>query len=280
MKKVRLLAIANTISFLIHVLLSYLTQFKLVNARDVKEISDAHPTLFTPAPVTFAIWGVIYISLAAFCIYHLVMAFRHDKFHQANSDLQDIGGWFILNNLVTAGWLIVWTNNDILASLILIIIQLISLMAIHVLLNIYDTQRAITSKVFTQFPLSIYLAWITIATIANTSVYLVSVNWNGFNWGLTEIQWSIIIISVAVIISLLVVLMRKNAWYGLVIMWALYGIVLKRKSVNAAEYNDMIDFCYIGMGIITIACLFRLIRNNMNRSTRRNTFPEAHQPIK
>lgn len=282
MKNIRILAVANFICFCIHVALSYVTQLKIINTRDVGEVSDAYPSLFTPAPITFAIWGVIYISLAAFCIYHLVMAFRYDKSHPANADLQHIGGWFMLNNLVTAGWLVVWTNNDILVALILIVIQLITLIAMHVLLNIHDTRRNLASKAFTQFPLSIYFGWITIATIANSSVYLVSINWKGFNWGLTEIQWTIIMISIAIIISLMVILLRRNVWYGLVVIWALYGIIIQRKKDDAVFYDNMIDFCWAGMGIIAVACFFRFIKNNAGKSkssaTKSSTLPLAGQP--
>ena len=110
MKKIRLLAVLNAIVFLVHVLISYSTQFKLINNKDVGEVSSNYSSLFTPAPVTFAIWGVIYLSLLCFCIYHLFAAWNRTGADPANRDLEKIGPWFIINNLATAAWLIAWVN--------------------------------------------------------------------------------------------------------------------------------------------------------------------------
>ena len=279
MKNIRTLAILNFISFLIHVTLSWLTQFKLINEQDVGEISGKYPSLFTPAPFTFGIWGIIYLSLAAFCIYHLVMAFRKGPQYPANSEINDIGGWFILNNLVTAGWLFAFTRNYILLSVVLIAIQLISLIAIHLILHIYNTQRTAGSKVFTQFPLSIYFGWITIATIANISAYLVSIGWNGFGWNLTAAQWTILLIVVAILISLLVILTRRNVFYGLVIIWAFYGIIVARKSESASLNADIINACWLGIGVVAAACLFRLVRNLLHKTTPAR-YPVADHSLK
>ncbi|MET0300825.1 MAG: hypothetical protein ABW036_13725, partial [Flavitalea sp.] len=131
MKKHRLLAVSNALILLVHVFISYSTQFKLINNKDVGEVSKIYSSLFTPAPVTFAIWGVIYLSLLAFCIYHLVHAWRQSVSFEANKDLLQIGGWFIFNNLATISWLIAWTNERILLSVILIFAQLISLIIIN-----------------------------------------------------------------------------------------------------------------------------------------------------
>src|SRR5918993_2168813 len=107
MKKLRSLALLNAIVFFVHVFISYSTQFKLINQKDVGEVSNNYSSLFTPAPVTFAIWGLIYLSLSAFVIYHIVNAWKKPETHPANLDLVRIGPWFIINNIATAAWLIV-----------------------------------------------------------------------------------------------------------------------------------------------------------------------------
>src|SRR5262245_35846628 len=106
MKKVQMLAVWNFIALIIHIGVSYLVQLKLINSQTVGDISNQYASLFTPSGDTFAIWGVIYLLLTGFCIYHLYMAWRHRDIHTANIDTQHIGGWFIINNLATAAWLI------------------------------------------------------------------------------------------------------------------------------------------------------------------------------
>lgn len=256
MKKLRLLAILNLVFLLIHIFISYSTQFKLLNNKDVGEVSSDYPSLFTPAGITFAIWGLIYLALFAFAIYHIIQTYRKPADHSANVDLVKIGPWFIINSVATSSWLIVWTNEWLLFSVTLIFIQLISLIIINLRLNIYAGSRELQSKLFTQFPISIYFAWITIATIANTSSYLAAL---GFSAGLDAITWTVIMISIAVLITVMVVLLRKNIFYGLVVIWALYGIVLKR--TEAGNEQAIINTAWAGLVATSVVCIVQLIRN-------------------
>jgi len=281
MKKLRTLAICNLLIFLVHVALSYATNYKLLNSVDVGEVSDKYNSLFTPVGRTFAIWGVIYIALLGFCIYHLVSAYRQSMLHQSNIDLSRIGVWFILNNLFTIAWLLLWTNQQIDASLLMIALQLITLIIINLRLRIHDPQGNIGSKVFTQFPLSIYFGWITIASIANTAIYLVAIDWNGFDTGYSAITWTRLMIAVAVLIAVLVVLTRKNVFFGLVVIWALYGIVLKRKEINAEFFSDIILTAWTGMAVVAIVCLIQLVRNlSISKKTHHPDFPLAGHAAK
>lgn len=278
MNKVKALSILNLLALSIHIFLSYATQFKLVNVTDVGEISNQYASLFTPAGFTFAIWGLIYLLLISFCIYHIIQAFVKTESHQANRDTVKTGTWFIINNLGAAGWLLVWTNNQISISALLILLQLVSLIVIHLRLGIHDVKEKTASKIFTQLPLSIYLGWITIATIANISIYLFSVQWDGFGLGYSAITWTRIIIAVAVVITMLVVLLRNNVAYGLVVIWALYGIISKLQQTDAASYAVLIQTAWIASGIVAVVCLIQFVKNISTRKYR-HRFPEA-VPVK
>lgn len=260
MQKIRLLTVLNFAAFIIHVGLSYLSNNPgVLSDKNVGEISDQYLTVFTPAGITFAIWGVIYISLFAFCTYHLVKAFRNGSEHRANQDILAIGWLFIINNTATALWLVVWVNTQLLFSVILILIQLITLILISIRLNLFDIHRSATHKTFTQFPLSIYFAWICIATIANISTYLVSVNWSGL--GISDAFWAIIMIGAATLISLFVILIRRNSYFGLVVLWAFYGIVLKRREIDAGLYQDVILAAWAAFAIIALAEAIQIVKN-------------------
>lgn len=256
--KTRLLAILNLLALALHIVLSYLTQLKSVSSSDVGEVSAKYETLFAPAGMTFAIWGLIYLSLAAFCVFHIVRSFNSDETEQANIDTREIGWLFILNNLATAAWLFAWVREEIGLSVGLIFIQLITLILISVKAHVANPERPLSNKIFTQFPLSIYFAWICIATIANVSAYLVSINWNGF--GITESFWVIIMIGVATMLSLFIILVRRNFFFGLVILWALYGIVVKREQVDEVEFQNIIHAAWSAFIIVVIALLIRLFR--------------------
>ena len=272
MKKIKARTIFNLLALLLHISFSYLTQFKLINTLDVGEVSDKYDSVFTPAGITFAIWGVIYLALLLFCIYHIVMAYRHTVNHPANEDTSRIGAWFILNNLGAAAWLLAWTSEKISISLVLIIFQLITLIVINLRAGIHNPLRTINDKIFTQFPLSIYFGWVTIATIANASIYFLASGWDGF--GYDHIYWSRIMIGIAVFLTALVVFIRRNVFYGLVIIWALYGIILKRQLNDVNMFASIIKTAWTGLGIVALICLVQFVKNI---GTKKNLSPLSEE---
>ena len=234
-KKIRTLAILNLLGFILSALVANLAQFKALGLPDtMTSVSARYETFFTPASITFAIWGLIYVSLLAFCMYHLVHAFSKHADERVNQDVTKIGYLFIVNTLATTAWVYAFLGNQLLLSVGCMLIQLYSLLQIQFKLAIFDSSRSFWSKAFSQFPLSIFFAWICIATIANISVYLLSISWNG--WGLAPNLWAILLIGIATFISVFMVFVRKNIFFGLVVVWALYGILLKRQpDVSAAS---------------------------------------------
>jgi len=259
MKSIRLLAIINFWAFLIHLGFVYLTRVKMINDVDTAEMSNLHPTLFTPAPITFFIWGPIYLLLLIFCIYHIITAFKYPDTHSANENTYRMGELFILANLTTAAWLYCWTHSGLRVSLCLIGFQFVLLMAVHMRLHIYDRKASAASKIFTQLPLSIWLAWICVATIANAAVYLSAIGWSGM--GLNTVQWTEIMIGLAVLTGICFVLGRRNIFFGLVVLWALYGIILERTKGGTADYPDIVHVTEAGFVLTAAACLIQLARN-------------------
>jgi hypothetical protein len=229
-----------------------ISQFKMIGLQNMADVSRKYDTVFTPAGITFAIWGVIYISLFAFTIYHLIKAFNHV--------LVKIGYLFVINNLACTLWVFAFLNEWLFLSVILMLIQLISLLLIFIKLNLYDASQSFKNKLFTQFPLSIYFAWICVATVANISSYLVSTGWAAF--GISDTSWAIALIFVVLGLSLFIILIKKNVFFGLVILWAIYGIILKREVVDVNLYHQMIGICYFVLGLIFGACILQWIRNS------------------
>lgn len=277
MKTTRFFSVLNLIALLVHIFFSYGTQLKLFNTKDVGEISDQYNSLFTPSGATFAIWGLIYFALLLFCIYHIASAWRKDFTHIANRDTNSIGAWFTANNLGAAAWVMAWTSDKIGLSVALIFFQLLCLVVIHARLGLYNPARRAISTVFTQIPLSIYFGWVTIASIANTAIYLKSIDWDG--WGYSDSSWTVFMIGVAALLTIIIVFARKNVVYGLVVIWALYGIISKRESINAAIYEEIIKAAWIGIALIAAGCIVRLAMN-FGRHQVHKPFPLAPHSLK
>ena len=264
MKKVKLLAVLNFIFFVIAFAVSNLSQLKIFGGVTNATISNKYDTVFTPAGVTFAIWGVIYLSLFGFTIYHLIKAYQDDLNAEASVAILKIGNLFIINNIATTFWVFAFTYEYLLLSMLLIIIQLITLLMIFIKLNLWDTQQSFKNKLFTQFPLSIYFAWLCVATVANISLYLVSVGVTNL-FGVTEVQWATALICVVTLITLFIIGKKKNFYFGLVVIWALYGIQMKRTAIDPVEFASLIKLCWMGIGILAITSaleLFKITKSN------------------
>lgn len=261
--KTKFFAVLNLLAFAFHLILSYLVQINYFSVLDVGQVSARYDTVFAPAGITFAIWGVIYIALFAFCLFHLYAAFtKSDNIH-TNMDTQNINWYFIVNNLATGLWLVAWINEYLFASVILILIQLVTLVIISIKADISNPDQPVSTKIFMQFPLSIYFAWICIASIANISAYLKSVNWTGA--GISESYWVIIMIAIATLISLFMILVRKNVPFACVVLWALYGIVLKRQQVSPIDFQIVIHTAYAAFVVILLTLIIRIASGSINK---------------
>jgi len=259
MKRVRNLAILNLVFFIVAFIVSQMSQFNLIGGNTMGDVSAKYESVFTPAGITFAIWGVIYIGLFAFTIYHLIQAHKNDLHAEANQVVQKIGYYFVANNLATTAWVFAWLYEYIALALVLMIIQLYTLIKIHIKLKIYDPQKSVASKLFTQVPLSLYFAWICIATIANASSFFVYINWDG--GGINASAWAIILIVIATLLSVFIISFRQNPYFGLVVLWALYGIHLKRTAIDEILYQDVIKTVWLCFAILSILVLFKIISN-------------------
>jgi benzodiazapine receptor len=220
-----LLRWSNIVAFILTVIVNSLAgSTTLIGGVNTAFISDSNPTLITTAGFTFAIWGVIYVLLGMFVVYQALPRQREKKYHK------QIGWLFVLTSILNIAWLFLWQYSLLTPSLILMLLLLTSLILIYTRLNIGKTTTTFQEKLFIHTPFSVYLGWITIATIANVAVAGVSTNWDGF--GINPETWAILIIIIALLLTLVVTATRKEIAYGLVIVWALFGIISKQTNPN------------------------------------------------
>ena len=211
----------NIVAFGLTVLVNGLAgSTTLLGGKLTAEISDANPTLITPAGYVFSIWGIIYILLGIFVIFQALPS-------QKGKDYQKgIGSLFALSSLLNIGWLFLWQFGYLSLSVVLMFLILSTLIAIYLRLNIGKSIVSLREKFAVHLPFQVYLGWITIASIANVSVTLVSMGWDGF--GISQETWATLIVVVALLITLLVITTRNDIAYGLVTMWAFVGIAVEQ----------------------------------------------------
>jgi hypothetical protein len=218
-----------------------------INGRTTGELSDQYPNLFVPAGVTFSIWGLIYLLWITLILYQARTLLSYRK----APVVERIGPRFFLNMLGNAAWLVAWHYERVGISVAIMLFLLGSLLVLYGRLGVGERAVSRGERYFVHLPISVYLGWITVATIANITALLVDVGWDGF--GLGAQLWTIVLIGVAVGITLLMIQARRDVAFSGVVVWALLGILIRRLSTDPDPLYPVLITAILGIGIVLIA---------------------------
>jgi hypothetical protein len=201
------------------VVMNYLSTALPLFGNSNKEISDALPNAFTPAGVTFAVWGPIFLGLLALAVYQALPAQRGPR-------LDRVFWPFLLGNLLNVAWLLAFQSLHYGLSVVIMLALLGSLGWL------YTTVRALAPQgreVWTlQVPTSLYLGWISVATMANITAFLVSAGVTTGALGLGPATWSAALVVVAAALGSVFLLRFRDYTFALVLLWAFLGEFLAR----------------------------------------------------
>ena len=211
---------ANLFSVLLALTVNILASVLPLNGQNTGEISDRFRVYFVPAGYVFAIWGIIYLGWIAFTIFQLQPS------QKESPRLRRLGFLFAISNIANAAWLFCWHYNRFGLSVLVMLVLLGSLIASYLRLNVNrsDVKRLEYWSVDVLF--SVYLGWITVATVANITDWLYWIGWNGF--GISPQAWAVIMLTVAALLGLGMAWMRRDVGYLSVLVWAFIGIAVKQ----------------------------------------------------
>jgi len=209
----------NVLALIGMVVLNGLANALPFNGLTTGEVSDRFEVYFVPAGYVFSIWGLIYVALAAFAVYQALPSQRD------NPRLRGIGYLFAFSAVANVGWLFFWHYELFTLTIVAMVTLLLLLIAIYLRLGIGRTSVPASEKWFVRLPFSIYLGWVTVATIANATSLLDFLNWGG--WGISPEAWTVIMLAVATGLTAAVTFTRGDLAYGAVIVWAFAGIAVK-----------------------------------------------------
>jgi TspO/MBR family len=210
-------------------------------------ISDSFKVYFVPAGYVFAIWGLIYIGLLAYGIYQALPA------QKENPRLRRAAAPFIVGSLANIAWLFFWHYGLFALTVVAMLILLISLILVYQILGINQVQVSKGERWLAQVPFSIYLGWISVATIANITNLLWLSGWNGF--GLAPEVWTVIMLGVAVVLAFIMALRRHDVAYLLVLAWAFAGIGNKQAATPLVS-----TAAWIATGLVFVTVVVALLR--------------------
>lgn len=246
------LAWLNLAGFLVMVAVNYLANALPLNNLNTDQLSEKYPNLFVPSGFTFSIWGVIYLLLAVFVFFSLKQTITGCEVFPA---FKTIGPLFFLTCLANAGWIFAWHYEQLLLSLLVMLILLVLLIIIYQRLTSRPYEEKQHDRFPARLPFSIYLAWISVATVANATTALVGYGWKGF--GLGQQLWTVIVLALITVLTLVFVLKKKDFLFGLTSIWALSGILYKRVQDTTASDRAVETAVVAALFIILLALIIR-----------------------
>lgn len=246
------LQIANIVAFIVTIYFNYASSAGIFNDTTQADVSARYETLFTPAGYAFSIWGVIYLLLLGFVIYQsrsLFVKVRDDQF------IIRTGWWFVLSCMANSLWCYLFVSDYILASTFVIFFILFCLLQIVIRNRMELDDEPISVILFLWWPFVIYSGWLTVACIANVSVYLSKIGWNGF--GISENIWTISMILIAMVINLMITWKRNMREFALVGVWALVAIAV----ANWEIHSDIKITALVASAILIVSSSYHALKN-------------------
>jgi hypothetical protein len=234
--------ISVVVSVLLTLVVNILANALPLNGLNTGQISDRFTVYFVPAGYVFSIWGLIYIGLIVYAIYQALPQQRE------NPRLRATGWWIVLGGLANSAWIFLWHYEQFPFTILAMLVLLSTLIVTYLKLGIQRNRVNTSEKYAVHVPFSIYLGWITVATVANVTSLLDYLDWNRF--GLSDVTWMWIVLAAVLVIAVLMNFTRRDIAYALVILWATAGISLKHAAVSAVAIPTWIVFGLVALTLM------------------------------
>jgi hypothetical protein len=234
--------VVNVLATLLVIVLNALASALPLNGQTTGEISNRFDVYFVPAGYVFSIWGLIYLALIAFAVYQALPAQRD------NPRLRSVGYLYALSCVANIAWLFLWHYEFFELTLVAMVALLLLLIAIYLRLGIGRSPVSNAEKWLVRVPFSIYLGWITVATIANVTSLLDYLNWGG--WGISPEAWAVVMLVAGAVIASAVSITRGDIAYVLVIVWAFVGIAVKHSDTPIVAVTAIVMAVLVALTLL------------------------------
>lgn len=242
-------AVLNTAALVVALVCNGLANALPLNGMGTGQLSDLYPNLFVPMGLTFSIWGLIYLWLLAFVAYGFAVVGAERE----RNPLSLIGPWFVVNCLANAGWIFAWHWLQVELSLLIMGVILTSLIAMYLRLGVGAQAAPGADRWLVHAPVSLYLGWITVATIANVTTVAVDLGVPPF--GTVQAALTVGVLATAVLIAARMLQARRDVVFALVVAWALFGIYIKRSGATEdgsglVATAALVGLVLVGLGVV------------------------------
>ena len=239
---VRTILVLNLIFFLGMLFVNYASLMGNINSVTMNEVSDKYNNLFTPASITFSVWGVIYAALLMFVIWQLRSLFLKNISPADYMVTRKTGLLFLLTCVLNSTWILAWHYEKLFFSTMLMMGLLFTLIEINRRIS-FELTATPKYRLYLKIPFGLYLGWTSIAMISNVAAYLTKIEWNGF--GLDPRFWQMTMVLFGSLIACWSVTKLNNVAYGIIVLWALGGILMIRltDAIPSLSMNLLVTLC-------------------------------------
>lgn len=217
--------IATLVAIVGTLVTNLLSNFFPIGGMNIGEIANTllDEVLIIPANYAFAIWGLIYLGLIAFGIYQLAPQRRQDAV------LRQVDWLLIVACVMQIFWVLLFQLKLFGWSVLLMAGILIPLALIRLRLHQGREYVSRQERWFVFTPMSVYLGWISVASIVNVAAALYSAGWTG--GGLSDQIWTVLMMGIAVAIAVILLFHLGDLAFPLVIVWALVAIAIRHGQI-------------------------------------------------
>lgn len=219
-----------------------------LSGESIGVIANRYRSTFLPANWVFGIWSLIYLWLVVFTAYQALPAQR------GSEALRRMGWGWAVNGVLNIAWVVLFSFSLFGPALGVMAMLLVNLVWLVERTGWSDGRLGWAERVFVAWPFGLYLAWISVALIANTFQYMTYLEWSGL--GISADAWSAIMMVVATGLSAFMVLHRGNWLFPLVFGWAFVGIAERYAEVPLVR-NTAYAMTGVGLGVMVTGMLWR-----------------------
>lgn len=193
-----------------------------INGMTTAEVTEGLRVLFVPAAYVFSVWSAIYSFQLAYIVYQALPSQKTNPLHRR------IAPWYLLISAANTTWIFLWHYQLFGLSNFAMIALLLGLIMLYRITRVGGSVPSRAQFWLVRVPFSLYLAWITVATVANVTQWLAWIDWGRL--GLSEVIWAVALLVIAAGIELFMVLRFRDIAYVCVILWAFVGIVIRQSD--------------------------------------------------
>lgn len=237
-----------------------------INGVTTGEVSDSFDVLFVPAGYVFSIWGLIYLGLVGYALFQALPSQRD------NPRLSAAATPFLIASASNIAWIFFWHYMIFPLTLVAMVLLLLSLAVIYTRLRASPAAVSPGERWLVRLPFSLYLAWVSVATIANAADVLSFYGWDGF--GLNDAFWAVVMLIVGLFLPGLMSWGHQDSAFALVFIWAYAGIGVAQAQSSALVSTS----AYLGAGVAGLLALLAIFQHRGNPHGERGPEPRPREP--